>query len=143
MLGSRNGRGRRRRPVVVVGALAAGLATAAVVAGPAQAAPVKPRIAHVDPDGSMLAVESTGNGRLDVFTVGALDNTLHHRSYADGTWSAWEDLGGNFTSAPAVISDAPGHLEVFARDVNNQLVHRWLVGPDTWSAWDNLGGELR
>jgi hypothetical protein len=80
-----------------------------------------------------------GNGRLDVFVLGA-NNQMLHQTYDDNSWNqSWEDLGGTFASPPAVISWGPGRLDVFALGGDNQMYHRgydggWL-GP-----WESLGG---
>ena len=58
-------------------------------------------------------------------------------------WSAWptENLGGGFTSDPAIASQGPGQLNVFARGNDGALWHRWYSG-GTWSGWQSLGGNI-
>jgi hypothetical protein len=92
-------------------------------------------------DSSVLAVAADA-GRLDLFTVG-LDAALHHRSFADGQWSGWEDLGGTLASAPTVVPwtlAGKRRLDVFARGSDNSLQHQWFDG--AWSGWESLGGTL-
>jgi hypothetical protein len=56
-------------------------------------------------------------------------------------WSGWINLGGDLTSAPAVVSTAPNHLEVFVQGADDHLVWRRWDGSG-WSGWINLGGDI-
>jgi hypothetical protein len=67
-------------------------------------------------------VSSWGSGRLDVFVRGS-DNALWHRWY-DGSWSAWESLGGHLTSDPTAASWGRDRIDVFARFPDNGLWNR-------------------
>lgn len=57
-------------------------------------------------------------------------------------WTAWQDLGGIITSAPAAVSWGAGRIDVFARGGNGELVQRSKDGAGAWSGW-NTPGELR
>jgi hypothetical protein len=78
------------------------------------------------------AAVSWGPNRIDVFVEGG-GNELDHKWF-DGSWSAWEDLGGTMTSSPAVTSWGSGRLDVFARGTNGDLWHMTYG-----SAWEDLG----
>jgi hypothetical protein len=56
-------------------------------------------------------------------------------------WSAWEDLGGPITSAPAAVSWGPGRIDVFARGGGGEVVQRFKES-GAWSPWATPG-ELR
>lgn len=82
---------------------------------------------------------SLGSGLLDLF-VRDTANALWRRHY-DGTWHAWESLGGSLASDPAVASWQAGRLDVFARGAaDNALWHIWFDG--NWHAWESLGGSI-
>lgn len=57
-------------------------------------------------------------------------------------WSAWQDLGGVITSAPAAVSWGTGRIDVFARGGSGEVVQRSRDGNGPWSAWATPG-ELR
>jgi hypothetical protein len=57
-------------------------------------------------------------------------------------WSAWQDLGGIITSAPAAVSWGPARIDLFARGGNGELVQRAKEGSGAWTAW-GTPGELR
>jgi len=92
-------------------------------------------------------------GLLDVF-VRSSNGTLWHRlQQSDGSFSApWESLGGNLTTAPAVVTNADGRLEVFGvmggnviggRTYPTSVKHIWQTTPtsfDVWSGWQIIPG---
>ncbi len=97
-----------------------------------------------------------GQDRLDVFGLG-LDYALYHKVHAAAApvgqqWSAnWENLGGNFTSTPVVVSTADNRIDLFGLGPDQGMLHRAWHGsvvtgisplPDAgkWSDWDELGG---
>lgn len=58
-----------------------------------------------------------------------------------GTWSNWNDVGGNIISAPSVASRAPERMLVVARGRQNQIVGRpWTEG-NSWDNWGEYGGR--
>lgn len=57
-------------------------------------------------------------------------------------WTAWQDLGGIITSAPAAVSWGSGRIDVFARGGNGEVVQRSRDGSGSWSGWATPG-ELR
>lgn len=86
---------------------------------------------------------SGGNTQVDVFVRGS-DNNLHHSFHTDFTpaWSAWNNLGGNLTSAPTAVSwGDQTRIDVFVRGTDNGLWHMWWTGT-AWSGWETLGGNL-
>ncbi len=78
--------------------------------------------------------------RVDTFVRGPGDN-LYMRSYDNGTWYDWANLGGGLTSDPSGVSWGLNRLDIFARGANNNL---FLKSYDngTWFAWANLGENL-
>lgn len=86
-----------------------------------------------------VAASSWSEGRLDLFVRGT-DGALYHRSGDGSTWSEWERLGGELTSAPAAVSWDPGRIDVFALRNDNAVWHIWGDGA-TWSDWESLGGN--
>jgi predicted Zn-dependent protease len=60
-------------------------------------------------------------------------------------WSAFQSLGGNIKSNPAVAVNSDGRLQVFAVAADNQLYFKSqsTAGSNTWSAWMSLGGNLK
>ena len=78
--------------------LVSAVGTALALPGPAAGAPTTDAL-----DRATVWVVSRAAGRLDLFTRGS-DNALHWKTYANGVWTGWNDLGGNLTSAPAAVS---------------------------------------
>ncbi|MEV4757471.1 hypothetical protein AB0J86_20470 [Micromonospora sp. NPDC049559] len=117
----------------VVVLLASGIATA-VLPGASARASLDGRV-----DDPVVAVSSMSD-TLQMFATGD-DGSLHQKSFVDGIWSGWEDLGGDLTSAPATASPAEDRLDVFARSKNFTLVQRTYSG-GVWSNWVDLGGSL-
>jgi hypothetical protein len=77
-------------------------------------------------------------------TVSATDqNTVTHNAACltpepPPPWKAWEPLGGQLTSAPAVASWQWARLDVFVRGTDNQIWHRAYDGA-RWLEWQPLG----
>jgi hypothetical protein len=68
-------------------------------------------------------------------------NNLLHIWWNGSQWCGWENLGGNFASAPTVCARGLNHLDIFVRGFDNQLYHKGWDG-SRWSGWENLGGNL-
>ncbi len=75
---------------------------------------------------------------IDTFARGT-NNHLWHKYY-QGTWSAWEDLGGTLTSGPGVTSRGNGKLDVFAQGTNGNVWHKWFDG--SWHEWEDIGQNI-
>lgn len=58
------------------------------------------------------------------------------------SWTAWQDLGGLVTSAPAAVSWGSGRIDVFVRGSNGEVLQRFKDGAGSWSNWATPG-ELR
>jgi hypothetical protein len=84
---------------------------------------------------SAPAAVSWGANRIDTFGRG-VDRHLWHKWWDGGTWSQWEDLGGNLASAPAVCSWGANRLDCFVQGPS-----KWWDG-NAWSGWEDLGGIL-
>jgi len=90
----------------------------------------------------MVCAVAARAGGLDCFARGR-DGHMWHTRW-DGvtqTWSAWEDLGGVLSSAPAVASWGTNRLDCFVRGTDNHMWHKWWNG-SAWSGWEDLGGVL-
>jgi hypothetical protein len=87
------------------------------------------------------AVCSWGAGRLDVFVRGT-NSHLMHRSYSDGAWSNWENLGGELAadSSPAATCWAPGHIDVFVRGMDDAL-WRITYSGGSWGSFGKFSGD--
>lgn len=81
-----------------------------------------------------------GKQRLDLFATG-LDHNIRHKYREGSKWSAWENLGFQATSSPAVFSTGFRQLTVFARGTDGALWSKRFAG-HTWSGWSKLGGGL-
>jgi hypothetical protein len=77
---------------------------------------------------------------IDVLVRGT-DNSLWQKYYKNSAWSSWENLGGEWTSGPALCSVGAGHLEVLVRGKNGALYDAWTDG-NVWSDWTSLGGTM-
>lgn len=90
-----------------------------------------------------------GDGRLEVFAVGATQRLGHFWQLKRGDmkfWSPWEDLGPAIQSDPTVTLNADGRLEVFAIGPDGCLGHIWQLKGDEvgrWSEWDSFGHAIR
>ena len=60
----------------------------------------------------------------------------------NGSWLGWEDMGGTFSSAPAVASWGSNRLDLFAKGMDNSLYHRYWNGSQ-WSQWVTHGGTFQ
>ena len=81
---------------------------------------------------------STAADRIDLFVLGVDQGMLHLGWRASafsaistvqgpGKWSAWDELGGGFTSPPAVLAGANGAFEIFGRGLDFQHLSRDLA----------------
>jgi hypothetical protein len=89
--------------------------------------------------GPALAVAP--DGRLFVFARGT-NRAMFVRSRApNGSWGAWNSLGGGFSSDPDATADSNGDIHVFGRGDDNGL---WVNTFDggSWTGWRSLGGGL-
>ena len=79
------------------------------------------------------------NNRVDFFGIGQ-DRHIHHFSWTlSGNYTPMEDIGGNFSSMPAVVVTTSGRLDVLAVGTDNLLKHRAYIGGKWDSPWENLG----
>ncbi len=58
------------------------------------------------------------------------------------TWTAWQDLGGTLTSAPAAVSWGRERITVFARGGNGEIIQTYKEGGNAWTPW-RTPSELR
>lgn len=83
------------------------------------------------------------DGCLHVFVKRSEESIWYiSQNAANGSWGAWQSLGGSFRSTPTTARNLDGHLEVFAVQYNNQVHHRWRPHGGNWSSWVSLGGQI-
>jgi Common central domain of tyrosinase len=94
----------------------------------------------------LKAVDATawGTNRLDIFGIGK-HLGMWHKAW-DGAWhpskTDWQDLGGVFTSPPAVVSWGSNRLDIFGTGAHRGMWHKawdgaWHPSP---TDWQDLGG---
>jgi hypothetical protein len=75
---------------------------------------------------------------VDVFARGTSGQLLHAWS-TGGTYSGWQDLGGQLTSAPTAASLGSSTIEVLARGASDSVIRlRW--DGQHWGGFSDLGG---
>ncbi len=76
---------------------------------------------------------------LDVFVIGDADGAPYHKQWNGEQWlpsiTGWDNLGGQCSSYPCVVSWAPSRLDIF--EVGAQDGAQWQPSQ---TGWDNLGG---
>eukprot|EP00298_Acanthocystis_sp_HF-20_P010722 c19008_g2_i1.p1 GENE.c19008_g2_i1~~c19008_g2_i1.p1 ORF type:complete len:388 (-),score=138.13 c19008_g2_i1:114-1277(-) len=65
----------------------------------------------------------------------------------DVDWTAWESLGGQFSSSPVGLFSSEGYFHVFAVAQDQTLLYKFQYENSTtsttqWSGWHTLGGSL-
>ena len=97
---------------------------------------------------SISAVIPQGTNRIELWGLD-LDGALWHRTGSDNNWPLdWVSPGGNFISAPTLVSPSRGVYDVFAIDVDGTVKHvRHTETPDAWipgyGVWESLGGSMK
>jgi hypothetical protein len=94
-------------------------------------------------ENSRLAATSNLDGRLEVFTYKAFDNSLWHNWQVTPTsvWFGWESLGDGVIGDPVVARNTDGRLEVFAvTKSDSDLFHAWQLPGGGWSDLQPLPG---
>ena len=87
--------------------------------------------------------------RIDVVMLGKDQKYYHINGTGIDAWSQWSCHGGNFGSAPAIISwanDTAQRLDIFGITTDGQLVHQAWTGKDWYPAideWEIIGENLR
>ena len=79
------------------------------------------------------AAYASAGGRIDVFVRG-LDGAAYLRTFRDGGWGPWQDLGGDLADAPTAAVTGPGRWTLFATGADGTVVTR---GPQ--GGWTSLG----
>ena len=135
--------GRRAR-TAWVGTICAsvGLMLAALVAGPASAAPAAtlPRPAP----GQVAGVSTTAFGNINIFYAAATHSLVLKGPLSPGSSGAGGlSLGGKLTSGPAAITIGTefDRTFVFVRGTDNAVWYRAFSARGTWTAWATLGGR--
>jgi alpha-galactosidase len=79
------------------------------------------------------AAYGSAGGRIDVFVRGT-DDHAYLRTYADGRWGGWQDLGGSLADAPTAAYTGPGGWTLFATGSDGTVTSR---GART--GWSSIG----
>jgi hypothetical protein len=89
---------------------------------------------------STPAAVLSGPNQIDLFGLGP-DRGMLHTRWGGATWSAWEELGGAFSSRPIVLLGSTG-FDIFARGLDFMVYHatNWKLGGP--ADWQLLGGGL-
>jgi hypothetical protein len=97
---------------------------------------------------SRVGATAWSQGRFDVFVVGGRERRLWHQTRAGTRFLGWEDLGGEFFTAPAVTSWGDGRLDVFVGAAGEVIRQRYCqaTGPlacrgSSWSQWFDIPGR--
>ena len=127
-------------------ALAAIAVALIVVLRPSAAPTVEAPASRVARVGEALGAAADNSALLGVIGSGsagaaraAPDAVLGQQALG---WTAWQDLGGIITSAPAAVSWGAGRIDVFARGGNGEVVQNAKDGAGAWTGW-GTPGELR
>jgi hypothetical protein len=87
--------------------------------------------------------------RLNLLAVAA-DGRMSNKWWDGEGWgpsiTEWQDLGGNFQSAPEAVAWAPDHLALMAVDPTGCLQYKWWDGREwqpSLTGWVDLGGQLQ
>ena len=80
-----------------------------------------------------ISVVSWSYDRVDIFVLGA-NSQLMHRALVEEEWEEWEDLGGNFVSAPECVAVREEAIHCFLIGVDRTLMHKAFDG-SSWSEW--------
>jgi alpha-galactosidase len=83
-------------------------------------------------EGQPAAYGSAG-GRIDVFVRGT-DNHAYLRTYDQGRWGSWQDLGGNLADAPTAAYTGPGDWTLYATGADGTVNTRGPQGD-----WTSIG----
>src|ERR1700739_5134622 len=95
-----------------------------------------------------IGVTSWGANRLDIFAVGT-DGAMYHKDWDGTQWQpvypVWENLGGDFLSAPWAVSWGTNRLDVFAIGTDQGMYHKAWTGT-AWLPpnpnWERVGSKL-
>jgi alpha-galactosidase len=79
------------------------------------------------------AAYANSDGSLDLFVTGT-DGHAYQRTFANGQWGRWTDLGGNLASAPTVAYAGPGAWTLTATGTDGQI---WTLTTD--GGWAAIG----
>ena len=80
--------------------------------------------------------------RLDIFALGT-DRAMYHKAWTGSAWEAgWDDLGGAFTSPPAVVAWGPNRLDIVGLGTDRAMYHKAWTGSAWEAGWDDLGGAF-
>jgi glucosylceramidase len=110
-----------RRPVLILGLLAAWLTAAAV----ADAATPAPAVAHAATPAPAVAVDPANDHRY-VFWRGA-DGQIHE-AWNDGAWHGPINLGWQSASGPTAAASQSGHEYVLWRGKDGDIHEVWYIG---------------
>jgi len=95
------------------------------------------KVPHLSINSALSAV-ARGENSFDIFCRAA-DFSIHRTNWNGSHWSEWEDMGGVWTSAPAVCTWGEKRMDLFARAPDGSIQHKFWDG-SIWTKWHSLGG---
>lgn len=73
--------------------------------------------------------------RVELMFFGAANNgQVWHKSFANGAWSGWENLGGNAQQKPSAFSIKPNWVDIVYNGTDKML-YRKTWNDNTWIDW--------
>lgn len=94
-----------------------------------------------DQQGSVLMGRG---GLLQAFVIGDRSSSLRNITQTSPTgqsWTAWQDLKGNFSARPVVVPYADGRLAAFVHSNYGTMFFSTQNDDLSWNGWRELGGQ--
>lgn len=94
-------------------------------------------------DNQQGSVLSGRDGRLQTFVIGDRSSSLRNitQTVSSGSWSAWQDLKGNFSARPVVVPYADGRLAAFVHSNYGTMFVSTQTNDLSWNGWRELAGQ--
>lgn len=96
-----------------------------------------------------LTVSSWGEGRFDVWAASKKDGQLNHLFWDGAAYQGWEEMGGNFKTAPSVVHWDVGKIDIvglFDGDGGDTHYHSKAYDGNNWypgfEGWFDKGGDF-
>jgi hypothetical protein len=69
----------------------------------------------------------------------AAGGAMYQKTYVNGAWSGWKNLGGVFQGTPAVTYH-DGRLDMFAIEPGTHAIYQRTYSGGAWDTWHSIGG---
>jgi VCBS repeat-containing protein len=90
--------------------------------------------------GTTLVAGTTSGGTQELFTIGKDHSLYEAEQNPDGSWGAWNSLGGGCAGPLAVAENSSGYLHAYVIGQDGQTWFRDQTGPGAFAGWGGLGG---